>query len=95
MTVAIFFQFAASYQYMGLVTKSIVAVIHFVEGVNKMRNSMLLNYFWNVGTWLYNYHGLSSCFWGFLTHGTYYDQATQGSFLPALHSLLWASMNSF
>lgn len=74
-----FFPFADHYLNTGPKTKAIVTVVKFVEWVSWVSNSMLVNLFWTVCMWVYNYYSLRSCPWGFTNNGTYFGGGTQGA----------------
>lgn len=77
MIVFAFFPFVDHYLNVGPKTKVIVTVTKFVEWVSWVRNLMPVNLFWNVCTWLYHYHSLSSCPWGFTENGPYFGGGMQ------------------
>lgn len=68
-------------------TEVTVAVIQFAQQVNKVSNSWILNFLWHVDTWLYNYHRLSSCLWGFINDGAHVRKHYRGEFFPNSSSI--------
>lgn len=82
MAVAPFPPFAAPYLSMDPMTKANVVVTQFAQQVHKVSNSWILNSLWNMDTWLYNHHRLSSCLWGFINNAAHCEEAIRGEFFP-------------
>lgn len=74
--------FAAPYLSMDPMTKANVVVTQFAQQVHKVSNSWILNSLWNMDTWLYNHHRLSSCLWGFINNAAHCEEAIQGGVFP-------------